>query len=39
MESELIDIIGKFVFGVIGAWVFLSIFMIIKDEIYDKWDK
>ena len=39
MENELIDIIGKFVFAIIGAWVLLSIFMIIKDEICDKWDK
>lgn len=35
MENELIDIIGKFVFAIIGAWVLLSIFMIIRDEIRD----
>lgn len=39
MENELIDIIGKFVFAIIGAWLFLSIFMIIKDEIRDGFDK
>lgn len=36
---ELLIIIGKFFLGVVAGWLLASIFMIIKDEICNKWDK
>jgi hypothetical protein len=36
---ELLFIIGNFFLAVIAGWLLVSIFMIIKDEICEKWDK